>query len=389
MHHGQLVFAQLLDFFPKDDFRRAVRRWRGHYHFRGFSCFDQFLAMAFAQLAGRESLRDIVNCLGALEPKLYHAGFRSRVTKSTLADANERRDWRIFADTAQILIARARRLYAGEDFGVTLDETAYVLDSTTIDLCLSLFPWARYKKDLGAVKLHTLMDLRGSIPCFVRVSDGKMHDVEFLDELLFEPGAFYIMDRGYISFDRLWRLAQSAAYFLVRSRRKVIHTTISYAPVDKTTGLRSDHLIRLAGVDTTDDYPAPLRRVVFFDTETRRRFVFLTNHLALPALTIAQLYRCRWEVELFFKWIKQHLRIEAFFGTSRNAVMTQVWIAISVYVLVALVKKELKIARPLNEILQILSVSLFEKVPMRQALTAIPPENAEDTFHNTVPLFDL
>ena len=389
MHTGQLVFKQLMDFFPKADFTRSLRRYRGHYHFRGFSCFDQFLAMAFAQLTARRSLRDIAACLGAMQPKLYHAGFRSRVFRSTLADANERRDWRIFADTAQVLITRARRLYAGEDFGATLDETAYVLDSTTIDLCLSLFPWARYKRRQAAVKLHTLMDLRGSIPCFVRVSDGKMHDVEILDELLFEPGAFYIMDRGYISFERLWRLAQSAAWFVIRSRKKLVHTTLSHAPVDKTTGLRSDHPIRLAGVDTTGDYPAPLRRVVFFDAETRRRFVFLTNNVELSALTIAQLYKCRWAVELFFKWIKQHLRIEAFFGTSENAVKTQVWIAISVYVLVAIVKKELKIERPLSEILQILSISLFEKVLMRQALTTIPPENATTAFRNSLPLFDL
>lgn len=389
MYDGQLVFKQLMDFFPRADFARLVRRYRGHYHFRGFSCFDQFLAMAFAQITGRESLRDIAACLGAMQPKLYHAGFRSRVTKSTLADANERRDWRLFADTAHILIAQARRLYSGEDFGVTLDETAYVLDSTTIDLCLSLFPWARYKKDLGAVKLHTLMDIRGSIPCFVRVSDGKMHDVEFLDELLFEPGAFYIMDRGYISFARLWRLAQSAAYFIIRSRKKLVHTTRSYQPVDPSTGLRSDHLIRLAGVDTAGDYPAPLRRVVFTDAETRRRFVFLTNNVALPALTIARLYKCRWAVELFFKWIKQHLRIKSFFGTSENAVKTQVWIAISVYVLAAVVKKELGIARPLSEILQILSVSLFEKVLMRQSLTTIPLESEKTAFHNCLPLFDL
>jgi hypothetical protein len=389
MHTGKLVFAQLMDFFPKTDFARFIRRYRGHYHFRGFSCFDQFLAMAFAQLTGRESLRDIECCLGAMQPKLYHAGFHSRVSRSTLADANERRDWRIFADTAHVLIARARRLYAGEDFGVTLDETAYVIDSTLIDLCLSLFPWARYKKRVAAVKLHTLMDLRGSIPCSVWVSDGKTHDVQFLDELAFEPGAFYIMDRGYISFERLWRLAQSAAWFIIRSRSHLVHTTLSYSPVDKSTGLRSDHLIRLAGVDTTDAYPAPLRRVCFHDAETGRRFVFLTNNVELPALTIAQLYHCRWDVELFFKWIKQHLRIKAFFGTSRNAVKMQVWIAISVYVLVAIVKKELGIERPLSEILQILSICLFEQVPLRQALTAIPPETDESRLRNSLPLFDL
>lgn len=389
MHSGRLVFAQLLDFLPRHDFQRCVRRYPSRYHIRRFSCFDQFLAMAFAQLTARESLRDIANGLGVLQAKLYHAGFRSRVTRSTLADANERRDWRIFAAFAHVLIAHARRLYAGSDFGLTLDETAYVLDSTTIDLCLSLFPWARYKKDLGAVKLHTQMDLRGSIPCFVRVSDGKMHDVAFLDELAFEPGAFYIMDRGYISFERLWRLSQSAAWFVIRSRKKLVHTTLSYLPVDKSTGLRSDHLIRLAGLDTTEDYPAPLRRVVYFDAETRRRFVFLTNHIALPALTVAQLYRCRWQVELFFKWIKQHLQIEAFFGTSRNAVMSQVWIAISIYVLVAIVKKELGIDRPLSEILQILGICLFEYLPMRQTLTAIPMEMSKNRFPNSLPLFNL
>jgi hypothetical protein len=389
MHTGRLVFAQLLDFLPRHDFNACARRYPGRYKAGRFSCFDQFLAMAFAQLTGRKSLREIEHCLAAVQTKLYHVGFRSRVFRSTLADANERRDWRIFADFAQVLIAHARRLYAGSDFGVTLDETAYVLDSTTIDLCLSLFPWARYKQGHGAVKLHTLMDLRGSIPCFIRVSDGKMHDVEILDEIAFEPGAFYIMDRGYISFKRLWRLAQGAAWFVIRSRKKLIHTTLSYASVDRSTGLRSDHVIRLAGADTAEDYPAPLRRVVFTDAGTRRRFVFLTNRLELPALTIAQLYRCRWSVELFFKWIKQHLRIESFFGTSENAVKTQVWIAISIYVLVAIVKKDLKIDRPLSEILEILSICLFEQVPMRQALTAIPPEIAKERLRNSLPLFDL
>jgi hypothetical protein len=386
---GQLVFKQLMDFFPRDAFDRAVRRYRGHYHFRGFSCFDQFLAMAFAQLTGCDSLRDTVLCLGAFDAKLYHAGFRSRVSKSTLADANERRDWRIVADTAAVLIERARRLYAGSDFGVTLDETAYVLDSTTIDLCLSLFPWARYRRRHGAVKLHTLLDLRGSIPCFVRVSDGKMHDVRFLDELDIEPGALYIMDRGYFSAARLWRLAQGAAYFLIRARKKLVHTTLSRARVDKTTGLRSDHVVRLGGLDTAGDYPAPVRRIVFYDVESRRRFVFLTNRFDLPALTLARLYHCRWEVELFFKWVKQHLKIQAFFGTSPNAVKTQVWIAISVYVLVAIVKEELKIERPLNEILQILSVLLFEKVLISQALTANLSQNPETAFSNSLPLFDL
>jgi len=389
MHTGRLVFAQLLDFLPRGDFNRCVRRYRGNYRLRRFSCFDQFLRMAFGQLTGRKSLRDIVICLGAMQPKLYHAGFRSHIRRTTLADANERRDWRIYADFAQTLIHTARYLYAGEDFGVELDETAYVLDSTTIDLCLSLFPWAHYRKRQGAVKLHTLMDLRGSIPCFVRVSDGKMHDVNFLDELVFDPGALYIMDRGYISFKRLWRLSQSAAYFLIRSRNKLIHQRKCSTPVDRSTGLRSDQVIRLSGANTAEQYPAPLRRVTFFDIDQHRRYVFLTNHFGLDALTVADLYKCRWSVELFFKWIKQHLRIEAFFGTSENAVKTQVWTAISIYVLVTIVKKELGIDRSLREILQILSVCLFEKVPMGQALTSIPLETPEDTCRKSLPLFDF
>ncbi|HUU42298.1 MAG TPA: IS4 family transposase [Planctomycetota bacterium] len=389
MHTGRLVFAQLLDFLPRRDFSTCVRRYRGSYRLRRFSCFDQFLCMAFAQLTGRKSLRDIETCLRAMQPKLYHAGFRCRISRSTLADANEHRNWRIYADFAHVLITVARRLYAGDDFGVELDETAYVLDSTTIDLCLSLFGWAHYRRHEAAVKLHTLMDLRGSIPCFVRVSDGKTHDVQILDELAFEPGALYIMDRGYVSFQRLWRLAQSAAYFIIRSRDKVIHRRLSYAPVDRTLGLRSDQVIRLSGGRTKDLYPAPLRRVCFFDVEKRQRFVLLTNHFRLEALTVAQLYRCRWAVELFFKWIKQHLRIEAFFGTSQNAVKTQVWMAISIYVLVAIVKKELKIERSLSEILQILDICLFEKVSMRQVLTAIPLETPEDACRKSLPLFDF
>ena len=389
MHTGQLIFAQLLEFLPRYEFTLCVRRYRGHYRVRDFSCFDQFLCLAFAQLTGRQSLRDIETCLRAVGPKLYHAGFRGAVSRSTLADANERRDWRIYADFAQVLIVRARRLYAGEDFGVELDQTAYVLDSTLIDLCLSLFPWARYRRHDGAVKLHTLLDLRGSIPCSVRVSDGRMADVEVLDELVFEPGAFYIMDRGYIDFGRLYRLAQNLAYFLIRSRKKVIHRVLSRMAVDRSTGLLSDHVIRLRNPSTGQRYPAPLRRVGYTAPETRRHFVFLTNHFQLAALSVAELYRCRWRVELFFKWIKQHLRIEAFFGTSENAVKTQVWIAISVYVLVAIVKKEMKIDRPLNEILQIFNMTLFEKVPMSQALTTIRPEDGKSGCRNSLPLFDF
>ncbi len=389
MQTGRLVFAQLMDFVSRYDFDRCVRRYRGHVRVRGFSCFDQFLCMVFAQFTGRRSLRDIETCLRAMQPKLYHAGFRGRIARSTLADANERRDWRIYADFAQTLIAAARRLYADDDFGVALQETTYVLDSTTVDLCLSLFPWARFQRGKAAVKLHTLMDLRGAIPCVVHVSDGKMHDVEFLDQLVVEPGACYIMDRGYISFERLWRLTQRAAYFIVRSRNKLIHRRLTYAPVDRSSGLRSDQIVRLSGAATRELYPAPLRRVTFFDAEHRRRLVLVTNHFDLDALTVAELYRCRWQVELFFKWIKQHLRIEAFFGTSPNAVKTQVWIALSAYVLVAIVKKELRIDRSLTEILSILSICLFEKIPLPQALTTPQPQTPRAPCHKPLPLFDF
>ena len=387
MYTGQLVFSQLMQFLPRHDFNRCVRRYRGNYRTRRFSCFDQFLSMAFAQLAGRESLRDIETCLGALDPKLYHAGFRGRVSRSTLADANERRAWRIYADFAQTLIATARRLYAGEDFGVTLDETAYVLDSTTIDLCLALFPWAHFRRHKAAVKLHALMDLRGSIPCFVRVSDGKTHDVKILEELVVEPGAFVVMDRGYVYFAPLFALTQRLVYFLIRAKRNVACRRTASRPVDKSTGLRSDSTVRLTGRVASQAYPAPLRCIRYVDAETGKRFIFLTNHFELPALTVAQLYRCRWQVEVFFKWIKQHLRIKAFFGTSENAVKTQVWIAISIYVLVAILKKELRIERPLSEILQILSITLFEKEPLAQVLTTIPPpEKNVDCRNPLLPL---
>ena len=389
MYTGQLVFSQLMDFLPKHPFNSCVQHYRGNYRAREFSCFDQFLCMAFAQLTGRESLRDIETCLRAMQPKLYHAGFRGRVSRSTLADANERRDWRIFADLAQVLIHTARALYAGEDFGVELEQTAYVLDSTTIDLCLSLFPWAHFRRHKAAIKLHTLMDLRGSIPCSVHVTHGKTSDLKMLDEIIPEPGAFYIMDRGYIDFERLYALAQDLAYFVIRSKDKLICTRFSYASVDKSTGLRSDQIIRLTGPLSSQLYPAALRRIRYYDAKTQKRFIFLTNNFALPALTVAQLYRCRWRVELFFKWIKQHLRIKAFFGTSQNAVKTQVWIAISIYVLVAIIKKELRIQRPLSEILQILSITLFEKVHMAQALTETELQNSQGACHNQLLLFHL
>jgi hypothetical protein len=389
MHSGQLVFAQLMDFLPRHEFNTCVRHYGGDRRLRGFSCRDQFLCLAFAQLTFRESLRDIETCLRALDSKLYHAGFRGHISRSTLADANRVHDWRIYADFAQVLIRRARQLYGHDPLAVTLEQTAYALDSTTIDLCLSLFPWARFRRRKGAVKLHTLLDLRGNIPCFVRISDGKMHDVTVLDHLPIEPGAFYVMDRGYVDFQRLYRFTQGAAFFVTRAKRNLDCTRRARRDVDKTTGLRSDQTIVLAGPKSSRLYPDPLRRVAFYDAETERRFVFLTNNFALPALTIARLYQCRWQVELFFKWIKQHLRIKAFYGTSENAVKTQVWVAISVYVLAAIIKRELRIDRSLNEILQILSVTLFQKTPLFQALTNPVPPILETRLHNQLTLFDI
>ena len=389
MHSGKLVFAQLMEFFPRHDFDKCVRRYRGNIRTRDFSCRDQFLAMAFAQLTYRESLRDIETCLRSVQPKLYHMGFRGRIARSTIADANRKRDWHIYADFAQTLIGRARKLYLNEPFGVDLEGAAYALDSTTIDLCLSLFPWATFRRRKGAVKLHTLLDLRGNIPCFLRISHGKMHDVNILDELPIEPGAFYIMDKAYIDYARLYRLHQQAAFFLTRAKKNLDAKRRESRIVDKTTGLRSDQTIVLAGVKSSQSYPEALRRIHYYDIETGKRFVFLTNNFVLPALSIAQLYKCRWQIELFFKWIKQHLRIKAFYGTSPNAVRTQIWIAISVYVLVAIVKKELKIERSLSEILQILSVNPFEKTPVLQLLTN-PTNSFPDTpFPKQLTLFDF
>lgn len=389
MHEGKLVFAQLLDFLPKRDLDACVQRYRGNYRMKEFSCRDQFLAMAFAQLTYRESLRDIATCLNALQPKLYHAGFRGKVSKSTLADANRRRDWRIWADFAQALIRRARALYAQDDFGVALKHAAYALDSTTIDLCLALFPWAQFRRHKGAVKLHTLIDLRGSIPCFIRITHGKTADVNVLDHLPIEPGAFYMMDRGYIDFARLYAVTQRLAFFVTRAKRNIDCSRRESRAVDKSTGLRSDQTIVLQGPKTAHLYPTPLRRIAFYDEEHQRRLVFLTNNFDLPALTIAQLYRCRWRVELFFKWIKQNLRIKAFYGNSVNAVKTQVWIAVSVYVLVAILRKELKLDRSLTEILQILSVTPFEKTPIFQALSTLSVPNPKSVCCNQLKLFDL
>lgn len=389
MYSGQMVFAQLMEFLPRHEFNACIRRYRGDARVREFSCRDQFLAMAFAQLTYRESLRDIETCLRALEPKLYHAGFRGRISRSTLSDANKRRNWRIWEDFARALIRHARTLYAQDDFGVALKQAAYALDSTTIDLCLALFPWARFRRRKGAVKLHTLIDLRGNIPCFIRITHGKTADVTVLDHLPVEPGAFYMMDKGYIDFGRLFAFTRQMAFFVTRAKKNMDCRRRESRAVDKSTGLRSDQTIVLQGVKTSHLYPAPLRRVAFYDSEHNRRLVFLTNNFDLPALTIAQLYRCRWRVELFFKWIKQNLRIKTFYGTSVNAVKTQVWIAVSVYVLVAILKKELKIDRSLTEILQILSVTPFEKTPIFQALSASTVPNPEGTCCNQLSLFNL
>jgi len=368
MHSGKIVFSQVMDHLPIKEFHRCVDRYQGHHKVQSFSCVDQFLSMAFAQLTYRESLRDIEACLRAQQSKLYHMGIRTDVSRSTLAYANETRDWRIYADFAQVLIQVARRLYAQDDFGVELDQTVYALDSTTIDLCLSVFPWAHFRKTKAAVKLHTLLDLRGHIPAFIGISDGKMHDVNILDEIFPEPGSFYIMDRGYLDFARLYLLAQCLAFFVTRAKSNFQFRRLYSHPVLKTSGVQCDQTIVLTGFYSAKDYPDKMRRVRYFDTETEKDLTFLTNNFLLPSPTIAKLYKCRWQVELFFKWIKQHLRITRFFGTSENAVKTQIWIAVSVYVLVAIMKKRLNLDQSLYTILQVLSVTVFEKMPVLQAL---------------------
>ena len=389
MHAGRIIFSQIMDFIPLHEFHKCVRRYQGQHRLRRFSCYDQFLCMAFAQLTYRESLRDIEICLRAMQPKLYHAGFRGKASRSTLADANEKRDWRIYADFAHVLIRTARALYVTEDFGLELQQTTYALDSTTIDLCLSLFPWAHFRKHKGAIKLHTLMDLCGNIPSFIDITHGKIHDIAILNQLVLEPGAFYIMDRGYIDFGQLYRFTQKSAFFVIRAKKNLDYSRRSYRPVDPSTGLRSDQTIVLTGPKTSKLYPDPLRRITYFDVETKRRFVFLTNNFTLPALTIALLYKYRWQIELFFKWIKQHLRIKAFYGTSKNAVKSQIWIAISIYVLVAIIKKQLKIERSLNEILQILSITLFENTSLLQVLTNTESQKEEEQVCNQLNLFNF
>ena len=371
------------------EFQKCVARYRGDSHGRGFSCWDQYLAMAFAQLTYRESLRDIEACLRSMTGKLYHVGFRGQVSRSTLGDANETHDWRIYADFAQVLIGIARPLYAQDPMGVDLDQSLYALDSTTIDLCLSLFPWAKFRKHKGAVKMHTLLDLHGNIPTFIGITDGKVHDVNILDEIFPEAGAFYVMDRAYVDFERLYIFTLSAAFFVVRTKSNIVLQRRYSHPVDKVTGVRSDHTVILTTIDSVKAYPDPLRRVSYLDVETRKRFKFLTNNFTLPALTIAQIYKSRWQVELFFRWIKMHLRIKAFYGTSENAVKTQIWIAVSVYVLVAIVRKRLGLEVSLYQILQILSVTLFEKTPILQALQS--PDSQDDLLvsANQLNLFDL
>ncbi len=388
MDTGKTIFAQLMDFLPVYEFHKSVQRYNGHYKVKHFSCWNQFLCMAFAQLTYRESLRDIEACLRSAQRKLYHMGFRGKVSRNTLAHANQIRDWRIYADFAQILIAQARRLYANDSFGVELNQTAYALDSTTIDLCLSLFPWAKFRVHKAAVKMHTLLDLRGSIPSLIIITHGKVHDVNILDQLIFEPGAFYIIDRGYLDFDRLYAIHQALAFFVTRAKSNFRFRRLYSRPVDKSTGVQSDQIVILEGFYSRKAYPDKLRRIRYFDTDQNKRFVFLTNNFTLPALTITQLFQCRWQIEIFFKWIKQHLRIKAFYGTTENAVKTQIWIAITIYVLVAIIKKQLKIGLSLYTILQVLSVTLFEKTPILEALSVIQPQESEGVACNQLTLFD-
>lgn len=388
MHSGKFVLAQLLDWIHPQQFQRCVARYGGDYKVRSFSCWDQFLCLAFAQLTYRESLRDIEACLRSRRPQLYHLGLRGEVARCTLAEANESRDWRIYADLAQGLIGQARQLYATDDLGVELAQTAYALDATTIDLCLSLFPWARFRRTKGAVKMHTLLDLRGSIPTTVCVSKGRTHEINWLDHLAFESNAIYIMDRGYLDFARLHAIEQAQAFFVIRAKERLNYCRLHSHPVLRATGLRSDQTISLTGFYPAKSYPDKLRRVRFYDAGQERALVFLTNHFGLPALTVSRLYCLRWRVELFFKWIKQHLRIKAFYGTSPNAVRTQLWIAVSVYVLVAIIRKQLKIEASMFTILQILSVSAFDKTPLPQLFANVELQSLTDDSHNQLLLFN-
>ena len=389
MHTGKLVFSQVMEHLPVHEFQKCVTRYQGDYKARGFSCRDQFLCMSFAQLTFRESLRDIEACLRSVPEKLYHLGFRGRIARSTLADANETRDWRIYADFAQALIQIARPMYAADPLGVDLDATVYALDSTTIDLCLSVFPWAHFRQHKAAVKMHTLLDLRGSIPTFIEVSDGKQHDVHMLDDIVAEPGAFYVMDRAYLDFKRLHVFHRAGAFFVTRTKSGVVLNRRYSRAVPPDTGVTSDQTVVLGTTGSAQNYPDTLRRVRFVDPEKGHRLIFLTNNFDLPALTIAQLYKSRWRVELFFKWIKQHLRIKAFYGHSENAVKTQIWIAVASYVLIAILKKRLLLDASLHEILQVLSLSPFEKAPILQACGESHSHGKSGCFSNQLSLLDL
>jgi len=389
MYTGQTVFSQIMDFIPKYEFQKCVSRYHGNYKVQSFSCWNQFLCMAFAQMTYRESLRDIESCLNSMQNKLYHMGFRSKISRSTLSYANETREWRIYADFAQVLIHTARNLYKDDELGIELDQTVYALDSTTIDLCLSLFPWARFRRRKGAIKLHTLLDLRGNVPSFIKITDGKVHDVNILDDLIPEPGSYYIMDRAYLDFAWLYILTQFCAFFVTRAKTNLQFRRLYSHPVDKSLGLKSDQTVILTGLNSLKDYPDKLRRTSYYDAETNKVLIFLSNNFIIPAITIAQLYRCCWQVELFFRWFKQHLRIKAFYGTSINAVKTQVWKSISVYVLVGIIKKRFNLDLSLYTILQILSVTVFKQLPMRQVLTNYDYRSLDGESHNQLLLFDL
>jgi hypothetical protein len=389
MNKGKTVFSQIMDYLPMHEFHRCVKRYKGDRYVKSFSCHSQFLALAFAQITFRESLRDIETCLGALRGKLYHCGIRGTVLRSTLAYANETRDWHIYADFAHVLIDTARELYSNEPFALELEETIYALDATTIDLCLALFPWATFRRRKGAIKLHTLLDLQGNIPTFIQITPGSVHEINILDDLVFEAGSFYIMDRSYIDYERLYHLNQHYAFFVIRAKSNLQFQRLYSHLVDKSTGLRCDQTIVLTGVNSSNEYPDKLRRIKFYDHEHDILLTFLTNNFTLPALTIAQMYKCRWQIELFFKWIKQHLRIKAFYGTSENAVKTQIWIAISVYVLVAIIKKRLHVKLSLYTILQILSVTLFERIHIYQLLTEFEQNTLHSDYANQLSLFDF
>jgi hypothetical protein len=387
---GSLIFSQLISLLPRYEFNKCVAKYKGNRRVKNFSCWEQFLCMAFAQLTFRSSLRETTTCLNAMRNKLYYMGFRNKnISKSTLSHANENRNWRIYADYAQILINHARKLYRNEDFGVELEETVYALDSTTIDLCLSLFPWAKFRKKKGAIKLHTLLDLHANIPSFIKITDGKVHDIRILDELIPEPGSFYILDRGYLDFARLYLFNLFSAFFIIRSKSNLQFRRIYSHAVDKSTGLRCDQIIKLTGFYPAKDYPDKIRRIQYFDEESKRYFYFLTNNFIQPAFLITKLYKCRWQIELFFKWIKQHLRIKSFYGTSENAVKTQIWIAVSIYVLVAIVKKQLKINISLYTFLQILSLSMFEKIHILQLLRENDFKEQYQCNYKQLSLFDL